>query len=132
MSFNYKYMTKKKKIIVHQFDPEIYPRKLWVCFNATKEVLEEHLEFVGCIDPEWYKQAGAITSMATCKKTKCGGLVVWTKDSKMPVDYISHEATHVAQYIFEYIGEDNLKGETFAYLVGWVAKQIEIAMNYKA
>lgn len=124
-------MSKKKKVIVHQFDPVIYPRQLWVCFNATREALEEHLEFEGPLTDEWFTDRGATTSRCVCKKTGFGGLVVWTGLAKISTNYITHEATHVADVIFEYIGEDTKTTECYAYLAGWVAECIEIAMNHK-
>jgi len=119
------------KVIVHEFDPQVYPRKLWVCFNATREVLEKYFNFEREIKEEWFTDGGAITSNCTSKETDLGGYLVWTGLSKIPVDYISHEASHVADNIFEYIGENSKTEECYAYLIGWVAKHIDIAMRTK-
>ena len=60
------------------------------------------------------------------------GCLVWI-NGNTTIETISHEATHVAFETFRDIGgvadEDNQ--EPFAYLVGWVAKQIKNALNYK-
>lgn len=60
------------------------------------------------------------------------GFLVWVYSSA-DVEYIAHESTHVAFETFRDIGgvadEDNQ--EPFAYLVGWVAKQIKNVLNYK-
>ena len=60
------------------------------------------------------------------------GFLVWIY-GKSDIEYISHESTHVAFDAFRDIGgiadEDNQ--EPFSYLVGWVAKQIKNALNYK-
>ena len=60
------------------------------------------------------------------------GCLVWI-NGNTTIETISHEATHVAFETFRDIGgvadEDNQ--EPFTYLVGWVAKQINYAMNYK-
>ena len=33
-----------KKVQIHQFDPVIYPLKLWVAKNPTKEAISERFE----------------------------------------------------------------------------------------
>ena len=35
-----------RTVQIHQFDPVIYPRKVWVCFGATKEVLDGILQLM--------------------------------------------------------------------------------------
>jgi hypothetical protein len=60
------------------------------------------------------------------------GFLIWLYGDAS-VEAIAHESTHIAFETFRDIGgladEDNQ--EPFAYLVGWVAKQIKNALNYK-
>jgi hypothetical protein len=121
----------KKLVQIHEFDPVLYPRKLWVCFKVTREVLEERFSFVGNIEDNWFNDNGATTSMVNDKETNLGGLLVWTSSPKLSVNHMAHEASHVANFIFDYIGEDNNKGECYAYLVGWAAECIDKASKYK-
>lgn len=117
--------------MIHEFNPQIYPRLLWVCFKATRKELEDKFNFTGPIEDYWYKE-GVTTSKCTNKETGLGGILVWTGKTKISTNYISHEAVHVASMIFEYIGEEQKTDECFAYLVGWVAECIEKAMkNFK-
>lgn len=116
--------------MIHEFNPQIYPRLLWVCFKATKEELESKFKFAGPIEDYWYKE-GVTTSKCYDKETKLGGILVWTGKSKISINHLAHEATHVAENIFEYIGEEKKTDECFAYLVGWSAECIEKAMKYK-
>ena len=66
------------------------------------------------------------------KNRNTHGFLVWIC-RHADTDEIAHESTHVAFETFRDIGgvadEDNQ--EPFAYLVGWIAKQIKNALNYK-
>lgn len=119
-----------KTIHIHQFDPVLYPRKVWVCFNATKEVLEERFEFNGTLIDELFK-AKAATIVCKDKASNLGGFLVLSVDKTIDINSIAHEASHVADMIFDYIGEEANTDECKAYLIGWVAECIDKAMKFK-
>lgn len=122
-----------KKTIIHEFDPCIYPRLLWVVKGGSLEEIRKTLEF-GELDED-QENGGAVTVSAYDNKHKKGGFLVWFPKSGeiSNLDWIAHESTHVALGIFEYIGSevDANDSEPFAYLVGWVFGCIDKVRKYK-
>lgn len=121
-----------RKIIVHQFNPEIYPRKLWIVVNATKEVLDDHFEFESPLDETWINDCDATLSLCRYRTSHLLGAVIYTKHSKFKPSFAAHEAVHFGDYIWEIIGESTRTDECFAYLVGWVVRCIEEVNNYNS
>ena len=114
---------------VYGFDPQVYPRKIWVAVGGDIGTLQasfcqndgEQLDFK---DVDKY---GASTTAVTEKDTGLFGELIWfPKKPDMRFDYIAHEATHAAIDIFDDCGcrIDAENQEPFAYLVGWIAKCI--------
>lgn len=123
------------KTIIHEFDPCIYPRLLWVAKGGTLEEIRKTLEF-GDIEDDFYNSGGAITISAYDNQKKKGGFLVWfPKPSDMTKngDWMAHEAAHVALGIFDYVGAEAkaCDSEPFAYLVGWVFKCIDKVKKFK-
>ena len=118
------------KVIIHQFDPVIYPRKVWVCLGATKETLEERFDFNNELDDDMFIN-GAVTIMCKEIETELWGFMVLSPKKVISINWIAHESCHVADMIFDFIGESTKTDECHAYLVGWVAECIEKAMKYK-
>ena len=122
-----------KKTIIHEFDPCVYPRLLWVVKGGSLEEIRKTLEFGELGDDE--QKGGAVTISAYDNENKRGGFLVWfPKASEMSnLDWIAHESTHVALGIFDYIGSEVTASdsEPFAYLVGWAFKCMEEVRKYK-
>lgn len=123
------------KTIIHEFDPCIYPRLLWVVKGGTLEEIRKTLEF-GDIGDDFESTGGAITIAAYDNAKKKGGFLVWfPKPSDMTKNnyWMAHEAAHVALGIFDYVGAEAkaCDSEPFAYLVGWVFKCIDKVRKYK-
>lgn len=121
-------MKPNKKSVLHEFDPLIYPRKLWVTIGTDKfpDVFDEVCD--------WDESAYAITSNVHDKVNDRGGILIrFQNKSAMTADVITHEATHAAMEIFDYIGAQiDLKNqEVFSYLCGWIAKCIAQVKNHK-
>lgn len=55
------------------------------------------------------------------KKNNHSVVVLWLKEYNIPI--LAHEATHAANRIFEYIGEDYPSREAYAYLVEYIVKE---------
>ena len=123
----------KNKTTIHEFDPCIYPRLLWVVKGGELDEIRKTLEFGELDDDE--QKGGAVTISAYDNENKRGGFLVWfPKASEMSnLDWIAHECTHVALGIFDYIGSEVAvnESEPFAYLVGWVFKCIDEVRKYK-
>lgn len=120
-----------KRTIIHEFDPCIYPRLLWVVKGGSLEGVKETFE-VECNEEDL---GGAVTIPA--RRTSDGrlGYCVWFPKSGdiRNLDWIAHESTHVAICIFNDIGgnvsyEDQ---EPFAYLVGWAFGCIDMVRKFK-
>lgn len=122
-----------KKTIIHEFDPQIYPRLLWVVKGGELEEIRKTLEFGELGDDE--QKGGAVTISAYDNANKKGGFLVWfPKSGEMSnLNWIAHESTHVALGIFDYIGSEVSANESepFAYLVGWVFGCIDKVRKYK-
>lgn len=114
----------EKTTKIHQFNPQVYPRLLWIVVgydNAVKASLHDYFGDFGDMD----KDAEAEVFNVHCKKPKPrGGLLIWFRSkAAMTTGIITHESDHVAIEIFDYcnckIAVDNQ--EPFTYLAGWVA-----------
>lgn len=123
------------KTAIHEFDPCIYPRLLWVVKGGSLEEIRKTLEFDD-IEDDFYNSGDAITISAYDNAKKKGGFLVWfPKPSDMTKNsyWMAHEATHVALGIFGYVGAEAKaeESEPFAYLVGWAFKCMEEVRKYK-
>lgn len=115
---------------IFEFDPHIYPRKLWVSVGASTEELQERFgkEDIKDFDESYYAETMALQQ----KEPLLGGVLVRFQDLKaMSPENIAHEAAHVAIEIFDYcdcrIDVDNQ--EPFSYLVGWIARCCDEVKN---
>lgn len=114
------------KIQIHEFDPLIYPRKLWVVINKDRhEVVKQFFNDIDNIKielPNNSHSLGAITF--TCYKLDSkdlGVLIIFDNKSVCDIKTIAHESAHAADFIMQRIGEDEPGMECYAYLVGWIA-----------
>lgn len=121
-----------KKLIIHEFDPCIYPRLLWVVKGGTLDKIKEILE-VGDLDED--NVGGAVTILARKKENGLLGYCVWFPSSSdiKRLDWIAHESAHVALCIFNDIGARVLyeDQEPLAYLVGWAFECIDKVRRIK-
>lgn len=109
----------------YEYDPVIYPRKLWVYIGEKlSEVLNAFVDLV----PE--KEYIGLTYEEAERKcdNAIGILVAFDGKSSMTVDNIAHEACHAMDFLESALGIDH-NGESSAYLLGWIAKCIESAKN---
>ena len=111
---------------VFEFDPVIYPYKLWVCLdkepNKIADLFDEyHGKKIVFIDGDT-NIAKAFTMPVMDSKNRHYGVVVFIR-SKASLTYqlVAHEATHAAKYLFEHIGCDTSVHEPLEYVVGWIA-----------
>ena len=115
---------------IFEFDPQIYPRKLWVSVGASTEELQERFgkEYIKDFDESYYAETMAVQQ----KEPLLGGVLVRFQDLKaMSPGNIAHEAAHAAIEIFDYcdcrITVDNQ--EPFSYLTGWIARCCDEVKN---
>lgn len=107
---------------IHEFDPQIYPRLLWVTYGCPTAVLKD---MFGDNAQDMDKTSNA--DVINCRRMKPdvrGGILIrFQRKSDMTMENIAHEAVHAALDIFDYIGAsiEHDNQEPFAYLVGWIA-----------
>lgn len=120
-----------EEIKIFEFDPQIYPRKLWVVSSVNEKELKKvfvntdrtELDLVGLSDFD-----AIVYSVRNIKDDgKIGELVILVRPEQVDTGKIVHESIHVALDIFFDLGMrvDYENQEPFTYLSGWVGKCIE-------
>lgn len=110
---------------IHEFDPQIYPRLLWVAVGVPYEVIKDMFEDVEPMDKDADAQ---VSNVRRLKPDVKGGLLIrFANKQAMTTANITHESIHVATEIYDYVGayHDSKNQEPFAYLCGWIAKCID-------
>lgn len=127
-----------------EFNPQIYPFRLWIGENVPYEEVEEKFWALTTetertdFTIEVYEKNSLI--VATCfpvsdKETGWCGifLQVWNP-KQFNVGFIAHEASHVTDFVFERFDIESNGfngGEARAYFTQWVADCIVDTMNLK-
>ena len=117
----------------YEFNPCIYPRLLWVVIGNTELVTENftdrnHNE----LDEKDFCDCDGATSRARCKANDRQGSLIWIPSHSLDdVNTIAHEAVHATNFIFNDLEVDfNFDSdEHYAYMVGWVAGCVQMAIN---
>ena len=123
-----------QKVKIYQFDPEIYPFKLWIVITQNEAVGERfiYIKTKQEINTDVIKLNEALTYHVEEKETGYKGcLIVFSEKKYMSVKTITHEATHAARMFWNQIGESPTGEEADAYLVGWIAKCIDEVKHFK-
>ena len=113
--------------MIHEFDPVIYPIKLWVA--TDKRMLSEFEHMNGSEINPYISGVAMCTSYnkVLVKKStgKYGFLITIIKKRDVTVSVMAHESAHIARFIWEYLCEEYTGTEADAYLIGWIAGCIE-------
>lgn len=115
-----------------KFDPQIYPRKLYIV-ESYDEIMElftnRDKDATSPPDTDGY---GAITFPVIEKSTGHYGVAVYFVED-ITIGSIAHEADHVVSSMWQDLGVDFdfLKDEHHAYMLGWVAKCIGEGLGLK-
>lgn len=119
-------MGSSDKMKVHQFDPVIYPRKIWIVKgkNIGEEIKSNFIhksggELITCDMEGCY---AGVYGIVRYKETDKLGVLIWLF-SEVDVESYAHEAVHVVNKIFSDLDIDYAQehDEHFAYFVGKVA-----------
>ena len=119
--------------MIHRYPMGIYPRTLWITFDATPEEL--NLQFP--TGDTYNKPFAALEKCedarvdAVCDITNKGGYLIRFDGIKSAImGVVAHEANHVADEVYNFIGAvpDINNNEPHSYLVGWVAACVEEAL----
>lgn len=123
----------KKKSLIRVFENGIYPIKIYVVINPTNDFIKEN--FLNNDDSEikldcnYYTMALVHGNVVFLKSDGKIGILVSIINKNIKVDAMAHEATHVANMIWDWIGENEPSEEANAYLVGYAAKCINNAIK---
>lgn len=127
----------ENKTQIHEFNPQVYPFRLWV---GVKVPFEEVTKFYNLCnmnevaefkEDDYYSHSKA---RATCmpvvrKEDNRIGILCSIWDAKgMTIGDVTHESLHITDFLCEYLGiksEGFDDGEPRAYFAGWVANCID-------
>lgn len=122
--------------MIHEFDPVIYPRKVWITYDATPDELNVVFP-TGDTNGNKFKQEEGYYGITdrVCRGTdnKGGVLIRFENKEAMTAWTIAHEAIHAAGFICHYVGiaADFANDEAFTYLASWIVKCCEEVKNIK-
>lgn len=121
---------------IREFDPVIYPFRLWVIVGGTdKEISDLFLQYNGTDIEDMGKETSKSEAFAMpvmSKESNHYGVVVYFVNRRvMTCSVIAHESSHAAKFLFEHIGADIKEHEPFEYVVGWIAGCCEKAKKNK-
>lgn len=118
--------------MIREFDPLIYPRKIWVYIGKDYEEVKDY--FQDSDIKNMPDQTLGYVQNTHRKETNMGGILIWFRSKKeIDASTITHESLHSALEIFDFIGGkvDNQNQEYICYLAGWIAECIEKTKNGK-
>ena len=107
----------------YEFDPVLYPIKLWVVVTNNNDILNDRFSWY----PEEnikidFDKATAVTGMALKKDDKAlGVLIVFENSKQLDMKNITHETSHAIKRIWNHLNEEYFGDEATAYLAGWIA-----------
>ena len=110
----------------YEYDPVIYPRKLWVMPQATEAEIRMCFTEHDGEEIEWdEKECFATTFPEVCAKAdgKYGVLVVFKGKASMTMGNICHEASHVLDCFIDVLPlarEPRGHNEHLSYLLQWI------------
>ena len=117
----------------YEYDPVIYPRKLWVMPQATEAEIRMCFTEHDGKEIEWDdKECFATTFPEVCSKAGelYGELVVFKGKASMTMGNISHEASHVLDAFMDVLPlarEPRGHNEHLSYLLQWIGDCINRA-----
>jgi hypothetical protein len=115
---------------IHEFDPVIYPYRLWIIvdktpYDITKEFNEYNGNRIEFIETDT-KRLQAFTMSAYRKINPMYGVIIFFRSKQsMSYELVAHEASHAAKYLFDHIGAKIQEHEPFEYVIGWIANCCE-------
>lgn len=119
-------MIKKKILGYFEYDPVIYPRKLWVHIGYDLKELAPKAFYNVVIDENKDYRGVEYGEVVRKSDDKYGILVSFPKRKDMTMDICVHEASHVCDDLEKATGLEH-GGESSAYLIGWIASCINNA-----
>jgi len=124
----------KKPKVIYEFDPVIYPYKLWVIVSKKPVVVADNfLEYSGNpilnIEKDTERLGAFTMSVMDKKKTSFGVVIYFRSKNDISYSLTAHESSHAAKFLFKHIEAAVEPHEPFEYVVGWIAGCIEKVKN---
>lgn len=120
---------KVNKLQIFEYDPVIYPFKLWVAItsdiNSFSDKFKHYPSGKKYKIKEFSKLVAFVDTVSDIETEKIGFLVVFKSYKECSAGCMAHEATHVSDRAWSYLGEVGSGKESNAYLVEWVVDCIE-------
>ena len=123
----------KKKLKVDQYDPQIYPFKLYVVKNYTEADVKKLFNITPEeLEGDDHRCATTIFGVQYKNNNECSCVVLLSsktmkcRDLAENVDTCAHEALHFVIHTMECIGTEcsSTTSEAYCYLLGWATKCI--------
>lgn len=114
-----------------EYDSGIYPVSICIgnvddavkILNKFTRVTYEPIAF------NYITGYNCFTSEVIIRKSDKKFCIVVLISEDIGISSIAHEATHVSDYMWNFISEQEIGSEANAYLVGWIAQCIEKELN---
>lgn len=116
--------------MIYEFDPIIYPVKIWVSVTNDLSLIEEkflHYPSLEFYDKNFEDKMERFTQMVTDRETRLIGiLLVFRHKRLLTPGKVAHEVVHATRKIWGHLGEVNVGMEADAYLVEWIMECVEL------
>ncbi|MCK9592702.1 MAG: hypothetical protein M0Q91_11925 [Methanoregula sp.] len=115
-----------EEIKIHQFNPVIYPYKIWIVVSKSADIIAERFyEYNGKPIEFLNRDTGNLRAFVMTVTSKdqayYGAIMLFRSKKSMSYELVAHESSHAAKYLFEHIGADVKEHEPFEFVVGWIA-----------
>jgi len=121
--------------MIHRFDQDIYPFKLWIVYRPNPDRVTELLAYTdnSPLFREHIKDCRVASTFEVYDKgsNDFGVLIVFKNKALATPEYMAHEACHAAKFVFERISADIVIHEPFEYLLQWIVKCCVIAKKHR-
>ena len=119
----------KRPDIIHEFDPIIYPFKLWISIaNDTEYIKSKFLYYPQMKELNFKSKVefnASVDTVMNRETNMIGFLICFNNFKACTTGIIAHEATHVSDRAWKHIGERKKASEANAYLVEWIVNCCE-------
>lgn len=114
---------------IYEFNPVIYPYKLWIVLDKDPRVIQDEFDEYSGKPIERIEEDTMMSEAFTMPVMKKGdrkfGVTIFFRSKRsMQFELVSHESSHAAKYLFEHVGADIAPHEPFEYVVGWISSCI--------
>ena len=121
---------------IHEFDPVIYPYKLWIVIDKQPTIISEYFdEYSGnpieFIERDTNNLAAFAMPVSKKEDSNYGVVIFFRSKRSMKYELVAHESSHAAKYLFEHIGAEIKEHEPFEFVIGWIAGCCEKVKNNK-